>query len=136
MRVFEPGRPLVVEIGQGARFQDRRRPRVHRDDAVGIARHHLRHRSTRSGGFSHASRNPFSRRAASPIVTAALAGFDRIVIAPGAAYPARSGARYGCRGTTVWSGSGPLKPLLWQNEAALPGGSKCPIIRNYDKLTM
>src|SRR5260370_39515515 len=43
MRIVGPGRPIVVKVGQGARFQDRRRLWVHRDDAVGIARYHLRH---------------------------------------------------------------------------------------------
>ena len=43
MRIVEPSRPLVVEIGQGAFLQDRGGLRADRDDAVGKPRHHLRH---------------------------------------------------------------------------------------------
>jgi len=42
MRIVEPNRPLVVKIGQSARFQDRRGFWVYRDDTVGTARHDLR----------------------------------------------------------------------------------------------
>lgn len=43
MCVVELGRPLIVEIGQGAFFEDRGGLRADRDDAVGIAWHDLRH---------------------------------------------------------------------------------------------
>jgi hypothetical protein len=43
MRVVEPGRPLVVEVGQSAFFEDRGGLRADRDNAVGKSRHHLRH---------------------------------------------------------------------------------------------
>ena len=43
MRVVEPRRALVVEIGQRALFEHRGGPGIHRQDAVGIARHDLRH---------------------------------------------------------------------------------------------
>ena len=43
MGVVEPGRPLVVEIGEGAPLEDRGGLPVDRNDAIGKARHHLRH---------------------------------------------------------------------------------------------
>jgi hypothetical protein len=72
MRVIEPDRPLIIEIGQGALPQDRRRPVIDRQDAVrkpnsGASSGTLR---TRSLGFSHASRSSFKRRPASAIATA------------------------------------------------------------------
>ena len=70
MRIIEPSRPLVVEIGQGPRLQDRSSFWADRDDFVGIARHHLDIRSTRSGGFNHTSRNSLSCLAFSAIAIA------------------------------------------------------------------
>src|ERR1700719_2488647 len=51
MRIVEPSWPLIVKLGQGARLQDRSRLRADRDDAVGIARHHLGHPLAQIGRF-------------------------------------------------------------------------------------
>jgi hypothetical protein len=42
VRVVEPGRTLVIEIGQGAGLEDGARSRVDRQDAVGKTGHDLR----------------------------------------------------------------------------------------------
>jgi hypothetical protein len=42
MRVVEPRRALVVQIGQCSLLQDRRGPRIDQQDAVGITRHDFR----------------------------------------------------------------------------------------------
>jgi hypothetical protein len=70
MGVVEPGRPLIVEIGQGAFFEDRGGHRPDWDDPVDNPGTTSGTRSTKSGGLSHASRNSLSRRAASAIALA------------------------------------------------------------------
>jgi hypothetical protein len=43
MRVVEPCRALVIEVGQGALFENRGRFRTDRDNTVGKFRYYFRH---------------------------------------------------------------------------------------------